>query len=448
MVINKRLIFWLIKAYIKKSGKTIMLSFLFGLIIFFALAFGSKYLLKIIPNYKKVSIGVVGAFRQDNLPPLITNKFSRGLTKIEPDGSIRPDLVKKWEIKNGGKTYIFYLKENEYFSDGKNVTSDTITYNFQDVVTERPGQYLIVYKLKDPYAPFLVTVSRGVFKKGFIGVGNYKIEDIKLNGDFVQSLKMVSVKNRFDTIRFQFYPSEETLKLAFLLGEVSEISGLTNLSYSDTSFSKNSNVKVEKIANYNRLVTLFYNTKDDLLSDSKMRIGLSYALPENFPSGRKAYLPYSPESIYYNSSVLEREQDFDHAKLLLSSSSASGSATLTIKTLKRYKQTAELIADSWKNIGIKTKIEEVDGLPDNFQIFLGDFTLPKDPDQYSLWHSGQSNNIARYKNLRIDKLLEDGRKTIDTSKRKDIYADFQKFLMEDLPASFLYFPYEYEITRK
>lgn len=451
IVFRRRLIFWLIKAYIKKSGKIILLSFFMGLIIFSAVIFSSQYFNKIFPVYKKESIGIVGAYRQDNLPAIITNKFSRGLTKIENDGSIKPDLASRWEVKDNGKTYIFYLKQNEYFGDGKNVTSDRIIYNFSDVTIERPEKYKIVFKLKDAYAPFLITVSKGVFEKGFIGVGNYRIENIKLNGDFVQSLTMVSVKNRFDTIRFQFYPSEEVLKLAFLLGEVSKASRLTNPSYSNTSFEKNKNVVVKKMANYDRLVTLFYNTADAVLSDKKVRIGLAYGLPNDFSNGRKAYLPYSPKSLFYNTEVIQRDSDLEHAKLLLDSSDSateSGSLILTIKTLKQYKKTAEEIAKSWKKIGVKANIEEVDGLPDNFQIFLGDFTLPRDPDQYSIWHSGQINNITRYKNLRIDKLLEDGRKTVDIDKRKEIYLDFQKFLMEDLPASFLYFPYEYDVMRK
>lgn len=62
--------------------------------------------------------------------------------------------------------------------------------------------------------------------------------------------------------------------------------------------------------------------------------------------------------------------------------------------------------------------------------------MPKDPDQYILWHSDQVNNIVRYKNLRIDKLLEDGRSVTNINERKEIYSDFQKYLMDDLPASF------------
>ena len=64
-----------------------------------------------------------------------------------------------------------------------------------------------------------------------------------------------------------------------------------------------------------------------------------------------------------------------------------------------------------------------------------------------LWHSDGPDNITHYKNLRIDKLLEDGRKTVDVAKRKAIYNDFQKYLLEDAPAVFLYYPDEYTITR-
>lgn len=451
LVIRKRLIFWLIKAYIKKSGKIIIASFLLGLILFSSLLFSSKYLSRIFPVYKKASVGVVGAYRQDNLPPIITNKFSRGLTTVTKDGSVKPDLAQDWLIKDKGKTYVFHLKKNEYFSNGKNVTSDNISYNFSDVTIERPEKYTIVFKLKDAYAPFLVTMSKGVFEKGYVGVGNYRIEDVKLNGNFVQSLTIVSVKNRFDTIRFQFYPSEEALKLAFLLGEVSEANGLTNAAYKNKDLAKNPNTKVNQVTNYSHLVSLFYNNTDSVLSDKIVRIALSYALPDNYVYGKKAYLPYSPESLYYNSDVVERKQDYDHAKLLLDSANSASSGakmTITLKTMKKYRPVAEKIAASWGKVGVTTDIQEVDGLPDHFQVFLGDFTVPLDPDQYTLWHSAQSNNITKYKNLRIDKLLEDGRKTVTFDQRKALYMDFQKYLMEDAPAAFLYFPYEYDVVRK
>jgi len=48
---------------------------------------------------------------------------------------------------------------------------------------------------------------------------------------------------------------------------------------------------------------------------------------------------------------------------------------------------------------------------------------------------------------KIDKLLEDGRTTIDQKERRLIYFDFQKSLLEELPAIFLYFPNRYQVSR-
>jgi len=101
-----------------------------------------------------------------------------------------------------------------------------------------------------------------------------------------------------------------------------------------------------------------------------------------------------------------------------------------------------------EKIDIEVDIKTTDSLPDRFQVFLGEFKVSKDPDQYTLWHSNQDNNITGYKNLRIDKLLEDGRKTVNFDERQKIYYDFQKYLLDDSPATFLYLPYTYTLTRK
>jgi peptide/nickel transport system substrate-binding protein len=74
---------------------------------------------------------------------------------------------------------------------------------------------------------------------------------------------------------------------------------------------------------------------------------------------------------------------------------------------------------------------------------------PDDPDQYSIWHSTQeATNITHYENPRIDKLLEDGRSEIDLASRRRIYLDFQRFLVEDSPAAFLYYPATYTVSRR
>lgn len=450
IVFRRRLLYWLIKAYIKKWGRAILFCFFIGLLAFFFIRLITHSLFLRIPLGKKELIGMVGAYTLDNLPSSLLRELSSGLTYVSDDGLPKPDIAKSWKIYNEGKAYVFYLSQNRKFSNGKEVTAETINYNFSDAQVLRPNKHTIVFKLKESFAPFLVTVSRPIFNNGFAGLGKYEIKDLKLNGNFVASLTIAAISDPYKTKTYQFYPTLQALKTAYVLGEVTAAKGLLDTSFNKTSFTLFKNTQFLKKTNYDRLVTLFYNTTDTILSDKKVRSALSYAIPDDFSYGKRAHSPISPNSFFY-ADFYDRRTDLARARLLLlESNTASKSANLafTIKVLPQYRRTANEIASVWKQIGITTKIEEVQSLPSVFQIFLGDFNVPRDPDQYTLWHSGQDNDITNYKNLRVDKLLEDGRKTMDISNRKKIYFDFQKYLLDDAPASFLYFPYEFEITRK
>jgi peptide/nickel transport system substrate-binding protein len=114
---------------------------------------------------------------------------------------------------------------------------------------------------------------------------------------------------------------------------------------------------------------------------------------------------------------------------------------------------AEKIKGDWAAIGVNTNIQVSNTPPQNFQTLLAIQAIPSDPDQYSFWHSTQSaSNITNYHNSkesqRIDKLLEDGRRTLDQDERKKIYLDFQRFLVEDCPVIFLYHPVTYTIEKQ
>lgn len=449
---RRRLYIWLIKAYLKKWGKTILFSFALGLIAFFIIRSSFSYIVNMIPFIQHKEIGMIGTYTTDSLPFSVLEDVSMGLTKNEKDGTVTPGIASSWEIKDEGKTYIFKLKKNLFFSDNTPLTSEAINYNFKDVALEKPDKHTLVFKLKEPYAPFLITLSQPVYKENFIGVGEYKIKKIDINGDFVQGLKLEDIKNK-STINFQFYPTEEALKMAFVLGEVSKISGIQDVSFKNTSISKFKNASVSKKTDYQTLVSIFYNTQDSLLSDKKLRKALDYSLPDIFEQGERNHTPYSPDIWVNKGEVNSKFQDLKTAKELFKEAKevASESAVIKIelKSLRKHEKIAKEIQKTWSEIlGVDVKVEIVDQRPDNFQAFLGEYSIPKDPDQYSLWHSDQQNNITRYKNLRIDKLLEDGRKTIDNEKRRSIYLDFQKYLLDDVPASFLINPYVFEVLRK
>ena len=440
----------MLKAYLKRWGKTILVSFILGL-IFFSFAFLNRsFLLSKVPfSVEEERIGIAGALTIDDLPAEVLDRVSIGLTRVSSDGRVSPAASEKWEIKDDGRIYVFYLRDDIYFSDGEKLTSRLINYDFTDVTVERPAEKVIVFKLKDPYTPFIVTASRKIFKKNFIGLGEYRLTDVKTNGEFIQSVKLTSVKDRKKVI-YQFYPTQEALKNAFVLGEVTNALDINDTVVYGTNLASFRNAKISKGVNENKLVTVFYNTQDKVLSDKKIRKALTYSLPDQFKYGRRNFLSF-PEGSWGAELVSGiPKRDLEHAKTLLSDSSASdsGKLVLELKTLPQYENVAEDVKKVWAELGVSVKIEKIDTVPDVFQVFLGEFFVPKDPDQYALWHSDQSSNISKYKNLRIDKLLEDGRKTVDLNERKKIYADFQKYLLDDAPASFLFFPFVYKVERK
>ena len=451
IIFRRRLFFWLLKAYIKKLGKRIFVFFILGLILFFLVVKSTHLILPKIPIGEKESVGLVGAYTIREIPMSIQLEISQGLTLISEDGTVKPGLAKEWKIQDEGKVYEFYLKDNLRFIDGSKLTSKAISYSFSNVEIKRNNSSTITFKLKESYSPFLITASQPIFKKGFVGIGRYKVKDIKLNGEFVKSITLVDGKNPLKTKSYYFYPSQEALKIAFALGEVSKAIGLLDTNFQNTTLASFKNVKVSKKTNHQRIVTLFYNTRNAVFSDPKLRNGLTYAIPDSFEEGERNYSPFAHNSWAYTEGVNERKQDIARARELLAESqtaTGSGELIINVKTLQRYEKTAKELISIWKTVGVKAEIEVVESVPETFQVFLGDFRVPRDPDQYVLWHKDQENNITRYNNQRIDKLLEDGRKTSDLSERKKIYADFEKYLLADSPASFLYSPYEYEIVRK
>jgi len=111
----------------------------------------------------------------------------------------------------------------------------------------------------------------------------------------------------------------------------------------------------------------------------------------------------------------------DQAKELLAKFSQeatiSGQLELRLDTSQSFLNLAESIAASWEEVlNIKTRVKVVNAIDPEFQVLLVAQEIPLDPDQHALWHSTQDTNIAHYSDLKIDKLLEDGRKISDFKK--------------------------------
>jgi peptide/nickel transport system substrate-binding protein len=390
-------------------------------------------------------IGVVGDFTPSTLPLSIQDLISMGLTSIAADGSAVPSLASSWEATNSGKTYVFTLRNDRTWQGGRQVTAHDINYNIRGVTLIPTDNNTLMAYLQYPYSPFPTLVSKPIFLPGLKGFGSYEVSGIHLQGDSVRSMELTPLDiSKENAKEFTFYQTEEQAILSFKLGEVNELLELSTPS----GLAHWGDVKIEKTTKYNRIVTLFYNMRDQRLQDKNLRQGLAYGVPE-LPNER-AISPLSKTSWAYTENIRKYEYDPVQAKKLIDHTQiGTGSAELTLSTFSQYLDVAQAIAQSWTSLGVKTNVRVENDVPSTYQVLLSAQDVPPDPDQYLFWHSTQSQtNVTGYVNVKIDKLLEDGRQEVDQKKRKTIYADFQRRLVEDAPAVFLYYPVTYTIKRK
>lgn len=439
---NFRYIFNLIMAFLVRFKWIFLLGTIFGILFFLSLnVFGSSIFQK-----GRERIGMVGRYRLDNLPNSILEYVSDGLTTINENGEIGPAISSSWENQDGGKTWIFHIADDTTWQDGKKIVSNDIQINFSDVTTEKPDSKTIVFKLQTPFSPFPAVLSKPIFKKGFLGTGEWKVKKVTVSGNIVEQIILSKSKEK-DMI-FKFYPTEERAKLALKLGEVDKLMDIFNPEPFDTWKT----LDVQKKVNYGRFTAVFFNSaKEKITSDKTLRQVLAYAINKDVFPGIRALSPISPNSWAYNPQVKPYDYDLVKAKDMMKDLSKEilNNLSLNIATTPVLLAEAEEIAKNWRDLGITVNIQVISSIPENFDAFLAVLDIPRDPDQYSLWHSSQvATNISNYKNPRIDKLLEDGRTVTNESERKKIYLDFQRFLVEDSPAAFLYHPTSYTVTRK
>lgn len=98
-------------------------------------------------------------------------------TLIFPSGEeILPNLAESWESNSDGSEYTFKLKKGVKFHDGSELTANDIVFTANRMITVGEGfaylyaglvnevtaidDYTVVFKLSQPYGPFVATLSR------------------------------------------------------------------------------------------------------------------------------------------------------------------------------------------------------------------------------------------------------------------------------------------------
>ncbi|OGK14661.1 hypothetical protein A3C98_03800 [Candidatus Roizmanbacteria bacterium RIFCSPHIGHO2_02_FULL_37_15] len=446
-----RYYYWLSIEFVKKQLKIILLSFFLSFILIVSFISFSPYIQTIFLAKKEI-IGVVGEYQFNSLPDDIISKISNGLLFINEKGEFIPTIASTWEVANGQKEYRFHIRDGLIWSDGKKFSAHDIDFQFKDVETKVLDDKTIYFRLKKPLPIFPTFLKKPILRFPLIGVaGLYRVDRIKSRYGSIVELTLSPNKKNIPFIIYKFYRTESDLINAYKLGEINQMT-LSKKSFADI-FQKWKNSTISKSTDYNRLLTLFFNFTSPLLKQKEVRQALNMAVDKlKFKdSGEVALSPIAPISWAYNLNQKNPVFDqFSAEKVLKKAVTASGASELNFFTYYDYLNDADIIVKALKDTGLRINLNLASSeKPDNFDLFLAFWNVPQDPDQYFFWHSTQTQgNIGGYKNVKIDKLLEDGRNTNSLAERKTYYQEFQRVVVDDMPAIFFYFPYVYTIKRK
>ncbi|MEI6533155.1 MAG: ABC transporter substrate-binding protein [Candidatus Roizmanbacteria bacterium] len=451
-----RYFYWLFIEYSKKHLKLFLLSFLLSIITFFGIVSLSPYLINYITTRRDI-IGLVGNYDINSLPDIIVSQFSNRLVFINEKGDIVPILAESWEYLNNGKEYRFHIRKDLIWSNGSKFTARDLDYKFKDIETQIVDDYLIIFKLKAKLPVFPTYLTRPIIKKPLLGVaGLYRVERIKSQFGNVKEVYLTPQKTDLPILIYKIFDSETKMINAYKLGEINQMIVMRKPIVD--IFSSWNNTKIEKTVDYGSLLTLFINQKNQFLQEKDVRHAIAMSIPAEKlqEQGEQAVGPIPPISWAYNVNIKNLQTNPDMSiKLLKKYQDASSSATLNFVTYNDQSDLAEQIKKSFDSIGLKTKINIASFEdPSGFDLFLASWKVPYDPDQYFFWHSKQifpnqfKGNITGFNSQRVDRLLERGRDTMNIAERKSIYYDFQRTMMDEMPAIFLYYPYVYKIKRK
>jgi peptide/nickel transport system substrate-binding protein len=219
---------------------------------------------------------------------------------------------------------------------------------------------------------------------------------------------------------------------------------------------------------------LGYNLRRPMFQDRRVRQALTCAIDKQelvdgvlLGLGRIATGPYKPGTWPHNPEVRTYPHDPAKARALLAEAGwrdENGDGILekdgkpfsfTIVTNQGNDQrikAGEIIQRRFREVGIDVKLRVIEWAsflkefidPGNFDAMILGWNIPPDPDGYNVWHSSKTApgelNFVHFRNAEVDRLLEEGRRTLDQQERKKIYDRFQEILAEEQPYTFLYVP--------
>lgn len=411
------------------------------------------------------------------------------LVRKDEHFNIQPWLAERWEIADP-QTYIFHIRHGVVFHDGRPLTAKDVKWTLDSIrdgtVTtlksgsfalvknvETPDAYTVVVHLKEPDAPLMWNLTDGAlgivpygagkdFSRNLIGSGPFRFVSFDPDSQVTVERNDNYWANRpkVERVRFAIVPDATTRALELRKGSA-QVSASNSFPLDMVrALRRDHGLEVQQEPGTN-LVYLAFNLRDPILKDVRVRQALAYAIDREpmlhylfADAGRLADSVLPPEQWAYNGNVAHYSYDPEKANALLDAAGYHRGQDgvrfhLTMKT--STDETSRLLAvvmqQQLRKAGIALDIRSFEFTTFYADIVKGSFQLyslrwlgyaNEDPDifEYAFYTASfapKRANRSYYSNPRVDQLIEEGRRTLDQDKRKQIYAEVQRILADDLP---------------
>jgi peptide/nickel transport system substrate-binding protein len=415
------------------------------------------------------------------------------LTRINNDSTfVSPGLAKSWTISPDRKTYTFHLRDAK-FSDGKPVTADDVVFSLGRTFNPKLCFYSFLFAgvkavtklnaktvkivLKEPNTPLLESLSvfaaaivpkaivskdPKAFAQHPVGSGPFSLKRFA-KGQFTHLVRNPHYwqkgKPFVDEVRMDYVPDDNTRILKLQAGEidVATLIPYTQIAQLDKG---DTHVQIEPLFRWDGI---WLNHAKKPLDDKNVRQALNYAtdkegLVKHVLAGQAEVANHMmPKHRYWRSSVKPYPYDIDKAKQLMAKSSVPKgfSANVVVPSGDTIvSQVAQVIKQSWAELGIKVTIQNLDAGTAATNWVNGDFTIgtnwyvtsdvtaPDEPAGIEFDYAapgGFHSAFANYKSPRATKLIRRAAVSHDEKQRAQLFAQLQQLVMDDAYGVALFF---------
>ena len=400
--------------------------------------------------------------------------------------NVKPALAESWDIPNP-KTYIFHLHHGVTFHDGRALTSRDVKWTFDSLLQgkirstkaavyhlveriETPDDYTVVFHLKEPFATLLWNLSDGAIgivpygsgdeiTRTPVGSGPFRFVSAEQDKEVVleRNDNYWGEKAHLRRVRFAVVPDTTTRALELRKGSADIASNALTFDMV-LALERQPNLQVQR-APGTILSYLAFNLRDPILKNVRVRQALAYAIDrrpllEYLDRGfaRPAYSVLPPESWAYNADVPHYDYDPDRARQLLDAAGYQAvngvrfHLTMKSSTEESTRLMAAVLQQQLREVGIALDIRTFEFATFFSDVTHGEFQFyslrwiggNEDPDIFEyVFHSAKFTpngaNRGFYSNPRVDALIDQARSELDQNTRKQLYAEIQRVLADDLP---------------